>query len=98
VPARGVALAGEDARVRVGIEPAPVAGAAPSSTVAPRAVEAPAPAAVNPQPVPVAAPTSEPEVAPQNPDEVIGRQIDGPNGERCVVVDADLTVTCEPAP
>lgn len=72
-------------------------------------VEAPAPAAVNPQPAPVAAPAEVPVLAQpgpvvdepvveQQPGEVIGRQIDGPNGELCTVVDADLTVECEATP
>lgn len=71
------------------------------------AVEAPAPAAVTPQPVPVAAPAETPapapvveapEVAEQLPEEVIGRQLDGPDGSLCTVVDADLTTVCEPTP
>lgn len=35
-------------------------------------------------------------VATQRPEEVIGRQVDGPNGEVCTVTDAALDVSCSP--
>lgn len=51
-------------------------------------------------PAPVVTPTPTPAPAveqPQLPDEVVGRQVDGPNGENCTVVDMiDKTICTAP--
>lgn len=80
--------------------PAPArrpAPAPPRATSAAPSAPAPAPVAATSSPAPAPAPAADPVVTPQDPSEVIGRQIDCPDGSVGVVVDADLTVVC-PAP
>jgi hypothetical protein len=66
----------------------PVTVIAPAPVQHHQQVDTPAPA-VTPAPTP--APVVE---QPQLPEEIIGRQIDGPNGEICVVIDAQGNMTC----
>jgi hypothetical protein len=68
--------------------PEPTAMVVPAPVQHHQQVATPAPA-VTPAPTPV--PVVE---QPQLPEEIIGRQITGPNGENCVVIDAAGNMTC----